>query len=260
MELDELLEREGQDPDELMTWAKTRVEQLLAELVGQSDELARLLEPASQIDLDAMPVRRVAVAEDPVSAPPSAAAPAAEVIAEPTSPIELPQPLSAAELPPPPEHPRLADGEPEPMLEHVDTGPIDLDSAEGQAMIGGHSTQVASAQVEAAAEAASEVSSEMTSEAASEMTSEAASEDREDPDDFEIDTELEELDDEELELVEVEDEDEDETSSGPDVAPPPPPPPPPRRPPAQAKAPPPPPKSDNSVDIDGLLAELKGGE
>jgi hypothetical protein len=46
-----------------------------------------------------------------------------------------PQPLSASELPPPPEQPRLADGEPEPILETFDTGPIDLGTPEATALI-----------------------------------------------------------------------------------------------------------------------------
>jgi hypothetical protein len=231
MELDELLDREGLDGDELMTWAKARTEQLLAELVGASDELVHLLEPAAQIDLEAIPVRRVEVLDDmlpvsvgdapvedeveesitsPISLPPVHDEPsepdAAEVGARGRRRVpSTPQPLSASELPPPPEQPRLADGEPEPILETFDTGPIDLGTAEAREMIAATSTR-----------APMIVEPEV---AASDGTEE-----------FEID-ELEELDDEELELLE-EAADDDEDS---DAAPAPPP-----RPPAKPGAPRPP--------------------
>jgi hypothetical protein len=240
MELDELLDREGLDPDELMTWAQRRAEQLLAELSGESDELLRLLEPAAQIDIENVPVRRVAVVDDmlPVSvgpAPVHVEAPASARVEEEaeesiTAPIALevpveqpvetdaaevgargrrrvpstPQPLSASELSPPPEHPRLADGEPEPMLETFDTGPIDLGTAEARAMIVANSTR--------------------------DPEPEAADGSEE----FEID-DLEELDDEELELMEEEAGDDDsDAGAAPSVMPGPPP-----RPPSKPGAPPP---------------------
>jgi hypothetical protein len=225
MELDELLDREGLDPDELMIWAHRRAERLLADLAGSADgsadgsgELARLLEPAGQIDLDGIPVRRVAVVDDmlPVSAG-AAARVEIEVEETGTQPVvhdesnetvtetdaaelgtrgrrrvpSTPQPLSASELPPPPEHPRLADGEPEPMLETVDTGPIDLGSAEARAMIAANSTRMPEPAV--TRQEITQVAPAPT--ASSEVEAADASEE------FEID-ELEELDDEELELLE----------------------------------------------------------
>jgi hypothetical protein len=106
MELAELLERESvTEPGQLLHWARQRASEVIAEL-DADDSLRSLLESDGDIelDLDEVPVAR-------------------RRRREPSSP----QPKSADELPPPPEHPRLADGEPEPMLEHVDTGPIDLE-------------------------------------------------------------------------------------------------------------------------------------
>jgi hypothetical protein len=252
MELDELLDREGLDPDELMIWAHRRAERLLADLAGSADgsvdgsgELARLLEPAGQIDLDGIPVRRVAVVDDmlPVSAG-AAARVEVEVEETITQPIALPvvhdepsetvtvtetdaaelgtrgrrrvpstpQPLSASELPPPPEHPRLADGEPEPMLETVDTGPIDLGSAEARAMIAANSTRMPEPAV--TRQEITQVAPAPT--ASSEVEATDASEE------FEID-ELEELDDEELELLEegdAGDDDEPDAAAAPPPRPP----------------------------------------
>jgi hypothetical protein len=283
MELDELLDREGLDPDELMTWAQRRAEQLLAELSDESDELLRLLEPAAQIDIENVPVRRVAVVDDmlPVSVGPasvhvdeSAEAQPAEAHVEAeaeesiTAPIAIdvpsvepvetdaaevgargrrrvpstPQPLSASELSPPPEHPRLADGEPEPMLETFNTGPIELGTAEARAMIAAHSTR----ELEPEPAAEPETAAEPEPEAAA---VEAASNDS---DDFEID-ELEEIDDEELELLVEVDDSEDDSS---EPAPPPPPRPPPSKPAARAAAPTPVEKPDNTVDMDDLIAGL----
>jgi hypothetical protein len=247
MELDELLDREGLDPDEVMTWAQRRAEQLLAELSGESDELLRLLEPAAQIDIENVPVRRVAVVDDmlPVSvgpAPTHVEAPASAQVEEEveesiTAPIAIevpvevpvetdaaevgargrrrvpstPQPLSASELSPPPEHPRLADGEPEPMLETFDTGPIDLGTAEARAMIAANSTR----------------------EPEPEPEPEAAVEAADASEEFEID-DLEELDDEELELMEEEAGDDDSDAGvAPSVMPGPPP-----RPPSKPGVPP----------------------
>jgi hypothetical protein len=263
MELDELLDREGLDPDELMTWAQRRAEQLLAELSSESDELARLLEPAAQIDIENVPVRRVAVVDDmlPVSVGPASVQVDAPVQAQVdeeaeesiTAPIALevpveapvetdaaevgargrrrvpstPQPLSASELSPPPEHPRLADGEPEPMLETFDTGPIDLGTAEARAMIAANSTREPEPEPEPTVEAAD------------------ASEE------FEID-ELEELDDEELELMEEEADDDSEAGVAPSVMPGPPP-----RPPSRPGAPPPPAStSSDSDNSDGFDIDL----
>jgi hypothetical protein len=246
MELDELLDREGLDPDELMIWAHRRAERLLADLAGSADgsadgsgELARLLEPAGQIDLDGIPVRRVAVVDDmlPVSAG-AAARVEIEVEETGTQPVvhdesnetvtetdaaelgtrgrrrvpSTPQPLSASELPPPPEHPRLADGEPEPMLETVDTGPIDLGSAEARAMIAANSTRMPEPAV--TRQEITQVAPAPT--ASSEVEATDASEE------FEID-ELEELDDEELELLEegdAGDDDEPDAAAAPPPRPP----------------------------------------
>jgi hypothetical protein len=286
MELDELLDREGLDPDELMIWAHRRAERLLADLAGSADgsvdgsgELARLLEPAGQIDLDGIPVRRVAVVDDmlPVSAG-AAARVEVEVEETITQPIALPvvhdepsetvtvtetdaaelgtrgrrrvpstpQPLSASELPPPPEHPRLADGEPEPMLETVDTGPIDLGSAEARAMIAANSTRMPEPAV--TRQEITQVAPAPT--ASSEVEATDASEE------FEID-ELEELDDEELELLV----DVDDSGDDAEVAPPPPPRPPPSKPAQPAAAAPPPAKPiDNHVDMDDLIAGLADSE
>jgi hypothetical protein len=293
MELDELLDREGLDPDELMTWAHRRAELLLAELSDGSDELARLLEPAGQIDLADVPVRRVAVAEDML--PVGVGAPTARVEDESdesiTAPISIetasdasntesnepdaaevgargrrrvpstPQPLSASELPPPPEHPRLADGEPEPMLDTFDTGPIDLGSFEAHAMIAATSTRMPVVEPEAAAEvsetAASDefevtIASDEPEVTAASDEPQAAASDVDGSDEFEID-ELEELDDAELELVDVDDSGDDGEAEAP---PPPPPRPPPSRPSQPAAAAPPPKPVDNTVDMDDLIAGL----
>ena len=283
MELDELLEREGFDGDDLLAWAEARAERLIAELIAGSDDLAKLLEPAAQIDL--VPVR--------VPATSNAGAPKLEIVedAEPTKPFDIPideaphadaveagprgrrrvpsnpQPLSAAELPPPPEHLPLAEGEPEPMLEHVDTGPIDLGTPEAQAMIAAHSTRIplVEEELEPSAEAPADDApprQEITQVAPAPVAA-ASSAATEDSDEFDIDQseddeseeeemELEEIDAEELEIVEMEESEDDEPEA------PPPPPPPPRRPPPSSAAPPAPAKPAETVDIDGLLAELKG--
>jgi hypothetical protein len=306
MELDELLDREGLDPDELMTWAHRRAEQLLAELTGltghsghsgHSDELIHLLEPAGQIELEDVPVRRVTVAQDMLPVPVGAAAGHVEAEADEsiTVPISLedepdaaelgtrgrrrvpskPQPLSASELPPPPEHTRLADGEPEPMLETVDTGPIDLGSDEARAMIVANSSRftlldmevhdpadvaetaaLQAAEVTARAEEPEATSSDEPN-AASEAEPQAGSE-ADASDEFEID-ELEELDDEELELIDAEDSE--DAGDDAEVAPPPPPRPPPSKPAQPAAAAPPPAKPvDNHVDMDDLIAGLADSE
>jgi hypothetical protein len=108
MELAELLEREAiPDGEQLLDWARQRSIEVIAEL-AEEDSLRSLLSPDSdariEAELDAVPLAR-------------------RRRREPSSP----QPKTADELPPPPEHPRLAEGEPEPILEHVDTGPIDLE-------------------------------------------------------------------------------------------------------------------------------------
>lgn len=111
MELAELLEHEGLDPDELMEWADRRAATLVAELEG-GDPLAALLGPGRD-----------------------------QVHGGRRRKPSAPQPLSAAELPPPPEQPRLAHGEPEPLLETFNTGPLELDSAEAAALIAETSTR-----------------------------------------------------------------------------------------------------------------------
>jgi hypothetical protein len=108
MKLAELLEREAiADSDQVVAWARDRATTLLDGL-GSEDPLRSLLVTGAPIgaeaDSDAVPVAR-------------------RRRREPSSP----QPKSADELPPPPEHPGLAEGEPEPVLETVDTGPIDLE-------------------------------------------------------------------------------------------------------------------------------------
>jgi hypothetical protein len=104
MQLAELLEREAiADADQLLDWARQRAATVIAELAAE-DSLRSLLEPGGEAGIDEVPIAR-------------------RRRREPSSP----QPKTAAELPPLPDHPRLADGEPEPMLEHVDTGPIDLE-------------------------------------------------------------------------------------------------------------------------------------
>ncbi|MFV8752395.1 hypothetical protein ACNOYE_17760 [Nannocystaceae bacterium ST9] len=108
MKLAELLEREAiADGDQVLAWARERAAALLDGL-GSEDPLRSLLGTGAPIgaeaDSDAVPVAR-------------------RRRREPSSP----QPKSADELPPPPEHPGLAEGEPEPVLETVDTGPIDLE-------------------------------------------------------------------------------------------------------------------------------------
>lgn len=108
MELAELLEREAvDDGDQILAWAQAR-SAALVEALDAGDPLAKLLHAGAAVELDAdlegVPVTR-------------------RRRREPSSP----QPKTADELPPPPEHPGLAEGEPEPMLETVDTGPIDLE-------------------------------------------------------------------------------------------------------------------------------------
>lgn len=330
MELDELLDREGLDPHELLTWAHERAEQLLAELTaagaaGGSDELARLLEPAGQIDLDGVPARRVAVAQDmlpagvgttveieveadeSITAPSSIAAALAEQASNEPEATELgtrgrrrvpsaPQPLSASELPPPPEHTRLADGEPEPVLETVDTGPIDLATAEAQAMIAANSTRTAEVDVdvdidvdvdepesESAAEASEAVAAEVAPQVAADDEPQAAAASEEPPRAAEPQAadaseepqaaapaeEPQAADaSEEFEIDELEEIDDEELEllvdvddSGDDAEVPPPPPP--RPPPAKPAAPPPKQVDkpiDNKVDIDDLIAGLAESE
>jgi hypothetical protein len=265
--LDELLDREGLDGDEVLTWAQARAEQLLAELV-ESDELVRLLEPAAQIDIDAISVRRVEDVDDMLPVAVGVAAVEDEVEESITSPITLPpiqedlaepevegggrgrrrvpsnpQPLSASELPPPPE--QLSDGEPEPILETFDTGPIDLGTAEARAMIVATSTRapiIVEPEPEPVRQEITQVAPAPT--APPPVEAEASVDGTEE---FEID-ELEEIDDEELELLEEEDAGDDDDS---DAAPAPPP-----RPPAKPGAPRPPADSEasssdsDSFDID----------
>lgn len=128
MELAELLEREAvTDGDQLLDWARQRAVAVIAEL-GAEDSLRSLLEPGSEarVDLGEVPIAR-------------------RRRREPSSP----QPKTADELPPLPDHPRLADGEPEPMLEHVDTGPIDLEEEIVRRRIREDSWAIAAREVEA---------------------------------------------------------------------------------------------------------------
>src|SRR5690606_20504393 len=153
--------------------------------------------------------------------------PVAAVAAEPAAVVEQPldeppsgpQPmLSVDELPPPPEPPRLADGEPEPMLETFDTGAIHLGTPEADALIAENSSlplEVVgdvepAGDVEPPADDAPPVGAETP---ADEEPVEASGED--DLDELDLD-ELVELDDEELE----------ELDDQPEPPPPPPPPPP----------------------------------
>lgn len=175
-----------------------------------------------------------------------------------------PQPLSADELPPPPEHLRLADGEPEPILETVDTGPLELGTPEADAMIAATSVRApiefdmdvdegdddaplaredaAPAPIDVAGEAPSELEAPPADEqpSASEAASDEDSED-EDEDSEDEEFELVEIDDEELELVEEVE----------DAAPPSPPPPPP-----PGGAPPPPPPKPAAADDDGFDIDM----
>jgi hypothetical protein len=171
MELAELLEREGLDPDELMNWARGRADGLIA-ACDADDPLRGLL--AAGVDV----AERVSVGRRRVPS--------------------HPQPFSADELPPPPEQPRLADGEPEPILETFDTGAIQLGTPEADSLIAEHSSRPRDDDDDGEAEA------------------EAEAEDAGELEELEFD-ELVELDDEELELLEELD----------DQAEPPPPPPPP---------------------------------
>lgn len=254
MELGELLEGEGLDPEQLMPWARQRSEELLAEL-DASDELLALVEGGASIDAEQLarraPTRPMVEAPEPEPAdefedldeggeepsPEAQVADAHESFdididmgepplesqpeSEPTPADEpeedtvtrgrrrepsSPQPTSADELPPPPEHTRLADGEPEPILETVDTRPIDLGTHEANVMLAETSTRRPEPEPEG---------------------------DAGDEEELE-ELELEELDD--FELLEVVDDEEAE------AAPPPPPPP----------TPPPPPASE----VDEALAEL----
>ena len=121
-----------------------------------------------------------------------------------------PQPTSADELPPLPENPGYTTGAPEPLLETVDTSPIDLGSPEAEALLDAHSTQ-APAEPEAHAEAEAEAEAD------------EAGDDAGDGEDEEFE-EFEELELEEFEEFEIIDE---EPEAAPPAPPPPPPPPPP---------------------------------
>ena len=121
MKLGELLDGGEVDDDELLAWAQERAAGLVGEL-GEDDELRALLtaeqpDTRPSIEADAVQSRR----------------------REPSRP----QPTSAAELPPPPEHTGLAEGEPEPMLETVDTGPVDIDGPAAAALIAASLTAAA---------------------------------------------------------------------------------------------------------------------
>jgi hypothetical protein len=110
MELAELLEREGLDPDALMTWARGRADTLVEELAHaeHGQPLLQLLVAEASVDVAALSV---------------------------ASTVAAARPISVDELPPPPE-PQLAEGEPEPILETFDTGPIDLETLEAAALLG----------------------------------------------------------------------------------------------------------------------------
>src|SRR5690606_10947399 len=136
MDLAELLDSERLDEHELMDWARGRADALVAELGRdpQGGPLLQLLERDASLDVAA-----VSVVPEPVAA--VAAEPAAVVEQPLDEPPSGPQPmLSVDELPPPPEPPRLADGEPEPMLETFDTGAIHLGTPEADALIAENSS------------------------------------------------------------------------------------------------------------------------
>lgn len=140
MELAELLESEGLDPDELIAWAKSRAESLVAELghAEQGRPLLQLLERDASLDVAAVSVaapERVAIVE----APPKRPEPVASTH-PPREEFSGLQPIIAHDLPPPPEPSRLVDGEPEPMLETFDTGAIQLGTPEADALIAQTST------------------------------------------------------------------------------------------------------------------------
>jgi hypothetical protein len=138
MELAELLAQEGLEPEALMTWARTRADALIAGIAAdEQGELLRLLERDASIDVAAVKVTPVPVVKreplrvvEPAPEPEPEPEPEAAVV-EDSSPL----PLTVDELPPPPETPRLAEGEPEPILETFDTGPIDLGTPEATALI-----------------------------------------------------------------------------------------------------------------------------
>lgn len=143
MELAELLEREGVDPDELMTWARRRADTLVAGIVADQlgEPLLRLLTGDGSIDIAAVPVMAEPVAELPV---PVTAEPTVDTVVdaeiqedtvvEARHEVES-SPITVDELPPPPDPPQLAEGEPEPLLETFDTGPIDLETPEAAALM-----------------------------------------------------------------------------------------------------------------------------
>ncbi|MFO7566215.1 MAG: hypothetical protein R6X02_26450 [Enhygromyxa sp.] len=260
MELAELLESEGVDPDELMTWAQARAGALVAEL-GDDERggpLLQLLERDASLDVAAVsvPPAQPVVVEAPIEQPEASFddEPGIEVAdeepagdpAEPSAivdePPSEPLPISAAELPPPPEPPRLADGEPEPMLETFDTGAIHLGTPEADALLAGTSTRRPEAEPAAEAEAAIEAEPAITADPAAEAeppldqpAEASANEEHEEHEEDEED-ELEEL---ELdELVELDDEELEVLDDEPEPPPPPPPPPSGGPPPVEAEPPP----------------------
>jgi hypothetical protein len=288
MELAELLDSEGLDPDELLAWAHSRAEALVAELGDdeQSRPLLQLLErdasldpkhdfgavsvearrpepaleqpedePAASDDFeqpepalagfgepeelessdaDAAIEDQVESAfdelgfdenESPTEDQPDQPEPALdqpEIEVPLDEPSSGPQPISADELPPPPETPRFADGEPEPMLETFDTGAIQLGTPEADELLARTSTSSPREPESEQLEPSSESESLAESEPAEASGDDESAED--DLDELDLD-ELVELDDEEL--VDLEDESE----------PPPPPPPSSGPPPLEAEAP-----------------------
>jgi hypothetical protein len=145
MELAELLEREGLEPDELMTWARPRADALVAGLAhdeqGEHGEpLLRLLVADASVDVSALSVARSVPEVETVEAVTVEAVTVEAELEEDTvvgarRESVPPQPITVDELPPPPEPPRHAEGQPEPILETFDTGPIDLGTPEATALL-----------------------------------------------------------------------------------------------------------------------------
>jgi hypothetical protein len=183
MELAELLDREGLDAEDVLGWARARAQALVVELAGdEGDPLLSLLEGGGSVDVVTAAAAGLEVVDLPAAvAPAQFDDPDDDVV--PVAHEHQPsgsQPISADDLPPPPESPQLVAGEPEPILETFNTGPIDLGTPQAAALIAATSTRPHVEEPEAEEPEAEEL---------------------------EFD-ELVELDDEELELLdEVEDED-----------------------------------------------------
>jgi hypothetical protein len=214
MELAELLEQEGLDPETLMPWARARADALVVELSEGGSEagepLRALLDGLAVADAELEVASRIA---SPASFTPL------------TEPSGLKPIAGAADLPPPPEPLVRADGEPDTLLETFDTSAFEIASPSAETVI----TEVPVApEAETVITELRPVASIETAISPSPYFDDAGeASERESDDGDGDDDELEELELDELveldedELVELVEDDEDEQS---EAGPPPPPP------------------------------------